>query len=65
MLPVRTYSSGMLLRLAFTRSVASTADILLMDEIISAGDAHFVEKAKARLSSKMRDAKVLALASHH
>jgi ABC-type polysaccharide/polyol phosphate transport system ATPase subunit len=64
-LPVRTYSSGMLLRLAFALSVSEAPEILLMDEMISAGDARFVEKAHARLTQMMDQAKILVLASHH
>jgi ABC-type polysaccharide/polyol phosphate transport system ATPase subunit len=64
-LPVRTYSSGMLLRLAFALSVFATPEILLMDEMISAGDVKFVKKAHARLTQLMDRAKILVLASHH
>lgn len=64
-LPVRTYSSGMLLRLAFALSVSTAPEILLMDEMISAGDAKFVDKAHARLTKMMDQAKILVLASHH
>jgi ABC-type polysaccharide/polyol phosphate transport system ATPase subunit len=63
-LPVRTYSSGMLLRLAFAMSVHQLPEVLLMDEMISAGDAHFIEKAHARMSKVMSEAKILVLASH-
>ena len=63
-LPVRVYSSGMLLRLAFAVSTAIEPEILLMDEMIGAGDAHFIEKAQARLQNLMSDASILVLASH-
>jgi ABC-2 type transport system ATP-binding protein/lipopolysaccharide transport system ATP-binding protein len=63
-LPVRVYSSGMLLRLAFAVSTAIKPEILLMDEMIGAGDAHFIEKAQARLQNLMSDASILVLASH-
>lgn len=63
-LPVRVYSSGMLLRLAFAISTAIEPEILLMDEMIGAGDAHFIEKAQARLLNLMSDASILVLASH-
>lgn len=63
-LPVRTYSSGMLLRLAFAVATSSVPDILLMDEMIGVGDARFLEKAKVRLDRLMRQVKVLVLASH-
>ena len=48
-LPLRTYSSGMRMRLAFAVSTAIDADILLLDEVIGVGDASFQEKANARL----------------
>lgn len=63
-LPVRTYSSGMLLRLAFAVATSTVPEILLMDEMIGVGDAHFLEKARARLERLMRQVKVLVLASH-
>lgn len=63
-LPVRTYSSGMLLRLAFAVATSTVPDILLMDEMIGVGDARFMEKAKMRLERMMRQVKVLVLASH-
>lgn len=64
-LPVRTYSSGMLLRLAFAVSTATTPDILLMDEMIGVGDAQFITRATARLELLMNDVKILVLASHN
>lgn len=64
-LPVRTYSSGMMLRLAFAISTAVAPDILLMDEMVGAGDAQFLSKAKARLDSLMERASILVLASHN
>jgi lipopolysaccharide transport system ATP-binding protein len=48
-LPVRIYSSGMLLRLAFAVSTSITADILIMDEWLSVGDGSFAERASNRL----------------
>ncbi len=47
--PIRTYSTGMLLRLAFAISTSIRPDILVMDEMIGAGDAHFLEKARQRV----------------
>lgn len=64
-LPVRTYSLGMMLRLAFAVSTAVAPDILLMDEMVGAGDAHFLQKAKARLEGLMQKASILVLASHN
>ncbi len=64
-LPVSTYSSGMMLRLAFAVSTAVIPDILLMDEMIGAGDAHFVSKAQARLNKMIEDVSILVIASHN
>ena len=64
-LPVRAYSSGMLLRLAFAVSTSVTQDILLMDEMIGVGDARFLHKAHDRLQAIMARAQILVLASHN
>ncbi len=63
-MPLRTYSSGMAMRLAFAVSTSVSADILLMDEWLSAGDAAFSAKAQVRLNSLVDRAKLLVLASH-
>ncbi|MDR0225288.1 MAG: ATP-binding cassette domain-containing protein [Burkholderiaceae bacterium] len=63
-LPVRTYSSGMMLRLAFAVSTAIAPDILLMDEMIGVGDAQFIDKARLRLEAMMSKVRILVLASH-
>jgi ABC-type polysaccharide/polyol phosphate transport system ATPase subunit len=63
-LPIRTYSAGMSLRLAFAISTSIDPDILIMDEMISAGDLQFIEKAKRRLKEIIGKANILALASH-
>lgn len=63
-LPVRTYSSGMMLRLAFAISTSVEADILIMDEWLSVGDAEFSLKAAERLESLVGKASVLVVASH-
>ena len=63
-LPVRTYSSGMLLRLAFAVATSITADILIMDEWLSVGDGSFAERAQARLKSLVDQAEILVIASH-
>ncbi|WP_316189879.1 ABC transporter ATP-binding protein [Bradyrhizobium sp. SZCCHNS1054] len=63
-MPVRTYSSGMILRLAFAISTSITPDILLMDEWIGAGDASFVKKAQARLESLLGRTGILFVCSH-
>lgn len=62
--PMRTYSSGMSMRLAFAISTSIAADIILMDEWLSAGDASFSEKAQSRLTRLVDQAKILVLASH-
>ncbi|MDR6183791.1 ABC transporter ATP-binding protein [Asaia bogorensis] len=63
-LPVKTYSSGMLVRLAFGLATAITPDVLLMDEWFMAGDITFMEKAKKRLEALVQDADVLIMSSH-
>lgn len=63
-MPVRTYSSGMLVRLTFAVATSISPEILLMDEWILAGDAHFMSKAQARISSFVNNASILVLASH-
>ena len=64
-LPVRTYSSGMMLRLTFAISTSIQADILLMDEWLSVGDADFREKAAKRLKALVDNASILVIASHN
>jgi lipopolysaccharide transport system ATP-binding protein len=63
-LPVRNYSSGMVVRLAFAMATALHPEILLMDEWILAGDAAFMEKAKCRVEAMVNKADILILASH-
>lgn len=63
-MPVRTYSSGMMIRLAFAISTCIPPDILIMDEWLSAGDAHFLEKAQRRTESFVNNSSILVLASH-
>jgi len=63
-MPLRTYSTGMLVRLAFSIATSIPADILLMDEVIGAGDAAFHRKAEARLNQFIADAKIFVVASH-
>ena len=64
-LPVRTYSSGMFLRLAFAISTSIEPDILIMDEMIGTGDARFIEKSKSRINDLMQRVKILVLATHN
>jgi lipopolysaccharide transport system ATP-binding protein len=63
-LPLKTYSAGMIGRLAFAVSTAVDADILLMDEWLSAGDANFRSQAHDRLLSLFSSSKIVVLASH-
>ena len=63
-LPIRTYSSGMLVRLAFAISSYLDGDILLIDEVFGAGDANFQIKAMARLNSLIEQAKIVILVGH-
>lgn len=63
-LPVRTYSSGMQMRLAFAISTIVNKDILLMDEWLSVGDQEFAKKAEDQINSLIREAKILVIASH-
>ena len=63
-LPMRIYSSGMVVRLGFALATAIRPQILLMDEWFLAGDAGFMEKARARLEDMVRGADILVLSSH-
>jgi lipopolysaccharide transport system ATP-binding protein len=63
-LPVRTYSSGMIIRLGFALATAIKPQILLMDEWIMAGDASFMDKAQQRLAAVVQGADILVLSSH-
>ena len=63
-MPVRTYSAGMMIRLAFAVSTAFQPEILLMDEWLAAGDAHFLKKAHERLEQFVQRSSILVLASH-
>jgi len=63
-MPVRTYSAGMMIRLAFAISTCVPPDILIMDEWLTAGDAQFLEKAQRRIENFVRGSSILTLASH-
>lgn len=63
-LPMRTYSSGMTLRIAFGVSTVRPPEILLLDELISVGDADFAKKSRRRIEDMMGKASILVLASH-
>ena len=63
-LPVRTYSSGMQLRLALAVSTVSSPEILIMDEWLSVGDEAFKAKAEKKLRQLVDDANILVIATH-
>ena len=63
-LPVKTYSSGMLMRLSFSILSFIKADIIIMDEWLSVGDANFFEKANNKLKEMIDEASILVIASH-
>lgn len=62
--PVKYYSSGMSVRLAFAIATSIQPDILVFDEMLSAGDAFFMEKAKARMDQLVSHARAIVLVSH-
>ncbi len=62
--PVRTYSSGMILRLAFAVAVHVNPDILIVDEVLGVGDSHFQEKCSRKISSLRQEGKTLLCVSH-
>jgi ABC-type polysaccharide/polyol phosphate transport system ATPase subunit len=63
-MPVRTYSTGMLVRLAFSLVTGVTSEILLFDELIGAGDERFLNKAQQRLQSFVERSSILVVATH-
>jgi ABC-type polysaccharide/polyol phosphate transport system ATPase subunit len=63
-MPIRTYSTGMALRLAFAISTAVTPEILILDEMIGTGDAAFIARANARLRSFLHRTGIMVIASH-
>lgn len=62
--PVRTYSSGMYMRLGFSLAVHTDPDILIVDEVLAVGDAAFVAKCKEKISGLKKSGKTLLLVSH-
>ena len=62
--PLKTYSAGMQVRLAFAISTMVGGDILLLDEVMGAGDASFMQRAKARITNLIATSKILILATH-
>jgi lipopolysaccharide transport system ATP-binding protein len=63
-IPVRHYSTGMFVRLAFATSTAVDPQILLLDEVMAAGDAAFIESARLRMNELMERANIVVFASH-
>lgn len=63
-MPIRTYSTGMQVRLAFSIATSILPEILVLDEVIGAGDAAFIQKARARLFEVMNASEIVILASH-
>lgn len=62
--PVRTYSSGMFMRLGFSVAVHTDPDILLVDEVLAVGDEKFQHKCKDKLAELKKEGKTLLLVSH-
>ena len=62
--PVRTYSSGMYMRLAFSVAINVDADILLLDEILSVGDQHFQEKCFKKIEDLKQEGKTIVFVTH-
>lgn len=62
--PVRTYSSGMYMRLAFSVAINVDAEILLIDEILAVGDQHFQDKCFEKLEQLKKSDKTIVIVSH-
>lgn len=62
--PVRTYSSGMYMRLAFSVAINVDADILLIDEILAVGDQHFQDKCYEKLHELKKSDKTIVIVTH-
>src|SRR5262249_35078324 len=63
-MPVRYYSAGMLVRLAFAIATAIEPEVLLVDEVLSVGDMAFQEKARRRMREMMAQAELMVVVSH-
>lgn len=63
--PMKTYSAGMVVRVGFSVATQMNPDILLIDEVIGAGDIEFADKATARMEKLLTSANILVLASHN
>ena len=62
--PLRTFSSGMVARLAFATATDEQAEVLLVDEVLSVGDADFQAKSKARMHDMIKSGAAVVLVSH-
>ena len=63
-MPVRTYSSGMKVRLAFAIATSIQPDILLIDEVFGAGDAEFMQRARQKMISLLKQSNIVIMATH-
>ncbi len=63
-IPVRHYSTGMFVRLAFATSTAVDPQILLLDEVMAAGDMEFIKSAQTRMNQLMERASIVLFATH-
>lgn len=63
-MPVRTYSAGMSMRLSFGMATAFPREVLVIDEVIGAGDAYFFEKARKRMNKFISASSILVIATH-
>ena len=63
-MPVKYYSTGMYMRLAFTIATELAPDILILDELYAGGDAAFIEKANTRLEKFIQESKILIVVAH-
>jgi ABC-type polysaccharide/polyol phosphate transport system ATPase subunit len=62
--PLRTFSSGMIARLAFATATDDMAEVLLVDEVLSVGDSDFQEKSKSRMREAIQGGTAVVLVSH-
>jgi ABC-type polysaccharide/polyol phosphate transport system ATPase subunit len=62
--PLRTFSSGMIARLAFATATAENSEVLLVDEILAVGDASFQEKSRSRMMELIGSGAAVVLVSH-
>jgi len=62
--PIKYYSSGMMMRLAFSVATDVVPEILLIDEVFAAGDAHFMDRARRRMKALWDTSHIVILVSH-